>query len=107
MTSDVGGLAIYDIRTPASPLLAGSLVLPHALENEDVDTNGSILLMSQGSAPTMAEKQPVRTADAPTSHPPAGRATEWSSQRPPSARDVAVEAMAAPPLLALACFIRT
>lgn len=62
VTNDAGGLNIYDIHEPTTPRLAGTLFLPHLTENEDVDTNGSILLMSQASAPTFAGKQPVRTA---------------------------------------------
>jgi hypothetical protein len=59
VTADGGGLAIYDVGDPAAPVRTGSLFLPHIFENEDIDTNGSILLFSQGSLDTLA-KQAVR-----------------------------------------------
>ena len=39
------GLSIYDIADPAAPQRLSNLPLPH-FENEDVDTNGEILLIS-------------------------------------------------------------
>ena len=39
------GLAIYDIKNPESPQRLSFLPLPH-FENEDVDTNGEILMIS-------------------------------------------------------------
>lgn len=48
-----GGLRIYDASS-AIPVLVGALTLPH-WENEDVDTNGSILLIAadHGFAPSV------------------------------------------------------
>ena len=42
---DPKGLTIYDIAKPEAPKEVGRLPLPH-FENEDVDTNGEILLIS-------------------------------------------------------------
>jgi hypothetical protein len=62
VTADTGGLSIFDTRKPEQPKRVGLLPLPHAFENEDVDTDGRILLLSQASVPTMAEKQAARKA---------------------------------------------
>ena len=43
--SHLRGLSIYDISKPESPQRLSTLALPH-FENEDVDTNGEILLIS-------------------------------------------------------------
>ena len=43
--SHLRGLSIYDISKPEAPQLLSTLPLPH-FENEDVDTNGEILLIS-------------------------------------------------------------
>src|SRR5687768_5503462 len=43
--STLRGLSIYDIAKPESPQRLSTLPLPH-FENEDVDTNGEILLIS-------------------------------------------------------------
>jgi uncharacterized repeat protein (TIGR01451 family) len=43
--STLRGLSIYDIKNPESPQRLSHLPLPH-FENEDVDTNGEILMIS-------------------------------------------------------------
>jgi hypothetical protein len=47
--TSLAGLTTYDISTPASPRLIGTLPLPH-FENEDVDLGGNILLISNDAA---------------------------------------------------------
>jgi hypothetical protein len=47
MTNNNQGLFAYDVSAPETPKKLGQLVLPHAAENEDVATNGRILLLSQ------------------------------------------------------------
>jgi hypothetical protein len=47
--TSLAGLTTYDITTPASPRLIGTLPLPH-FENEDVDLGGNILLISNDAA---------------------------------------------------------
>src|SRR5213592_2579405 len=44
--STLGGLAVYDISAPEQPQKLGELSLP-LFQNEDVSTNGQILLMSR------------------------------------------------------------
>lgn len=47
--TSVTGLVIYDVSAPAAPAEVGRLPLPH-FENEDVDLNGDILLISNDAA---------------------------------------------------------
>ena len=47
MTNNNQGLFSYDVSKPESPRKLDHLVLAHAAENEDVATNGRILLLSQ------------------------------------------------------------
>jgi hypothetical protein len=47
MTNNNQGLFAYDVSTPETPKRVGHLPLVHAAENEDVTTNGRILLLSQ------------------------------------------------------------
>jgi hypothetical protein len=47
--TSVAGLLVYDVTDPAAPSLVGSFALPH-FENEDVDLNGDILLISNDAA---------------------------------------------------------
>jgi hypothetical protein len=46
-TSNAQGLFIFDTSVPERPRRVGALFVPHAAENEDVTTNGRILLLSQ------------------------------------------------------------
>jgi hypothetical protein len=48
VTDDFRGLVIFDVSQPDAPVLSGELYLPHLGENEDIATNGSIALISQG-----------------------------------------------------------
>ncbi|MFN2525628.1 MAG: LVIVD repeat-containing protein [Actinomycetota bacterium] len=62
VTTNQQGLLIFDVRKPSSPQLVGRLPLPHVTENEDVPTNGHILLMSQlGDASATGARVPVST----------------------------------------------
>jgi hypothetical protein len=47
MTNNQQGLFAFDVSEPEHPKQVGSLLLPHGAENEDVATNGRILLLSQ------------------------------------------------------------
>ena len=47
MTNNQQGLFSYDVSDPEHPKQLGHFVAPHAAENEDVATNGRILLLSQ------------------------------------------------------------
>ncbi|MCA1675417.1 MAG: hypothetical protein LC799_25610, partial [Actinobacteria bacterium] len=60
VTTNQQGLLIFDLKNPEDPELVGRLVLPHQFENEDVSTNGEILLLSQlGDATYSGESVPV------------------------------------------------
>jgi hypothetical protein len=45
---DSQGLIVFDVSEPEDPVAVGRLPMPHAAENEDLATNGKILLLSQG-----------------------------------------------------------
>jgi hypothetical protein len=47
MTNNQQGLFSFDVSDPEHPKQLGTLLLPHGAENEDVATNGRILLLSQ------------------------------------------------------------
>src|SRR5215208_3080141 len=47
MTNNQQGLFAFDVSDPETPRQVGFLAAPHAAENEDVATNGRILLLSQ------------------------------------------------------------
>ena len=47
LTNNNQGLLAFDVSDPENPREVGRLVLPHGAENEDVATNGRILLLSQ------------------------------------------------------------
>ena len=47
LTNNNQGLFAFDVSTPEAPQQVGHLPLVHAAENEDVATNGRILLLSQ------------------------------------------------------------
>ena len=62
ITTNQQGLLIFDLREPESPELVGRLVMPHQFENEDVATNGEILLFTQlGDASYSGERAPIST----------------------------------------------
>lgn len=58
LTTNQQGLLIFDLAEPEDPQLVGRLPLPHLLENEDVATNGDILLLSQFDLTTFAAYRP-------------------------------------------------
>lgn len=44
---DAQGLVILDVADPENPRIVGRLAIPHAAENEDLTTNGEVVLLSQ------------------------------------------------------------
>lgn len=48
VTDNNRGLVIYDVTDPERPVVVGEANVPHIAENEDIATNGSIALLSQG-----------------------------------------------------------